>query len=337
MPGKTTTRSAKRVWIERSIFGVAIIALGTWVMLMQSQKGPCTIMVEDKPVASVASFRAARNVLRTVRVEGASGISDRNIRFIQQVTLRRADANAALSDLPEATGALEKAASVEAEAYTVSVDGTPIVGLPDKKQAEDTLQLVKRNYEGKVQNRSGDTTFKENVVVEKRYVDSNKILSSPQDAARMLTEIHEQPTMHTVQPGDRAVHLARQYEISLADLKKLNPGVNMERLTEGDQLLVRRAKKPVTVVTKAVVTQTININPPAEMGRYSGKRLVKMLMIYENGEPAGKEIISQITTWDRPKTSSGYSSDDSGYSSGRSHYRSSSRYSRHYRHYRRSR
>jgi len=217
------------------------------------------------------------------------------------VTFHRAKARTELSDLPEAVRALEAATTIEAQGWAVIVDDNPIVALPTKEDAEKTLEMVKSFYERKVKNLDGKPTFKENVFVDKRHVLIRDLRSAPEDAVSALTTTSEKPTVHAVKRGDRAVNIARHYGVSLAQLKSLNPGVDPDRLTEGDLLTIQLPKLPVTVICKSIVTETVNISPPSGVrsGR-TGTRVTKVLVTYENGQRTSGEIVSQVTTWDKP-------------------------------------
>jgi hypothetical protein len=166
---------------------------------------------------------------------------------------------------------------------------------------------VKTHYESGLPNTCGESSFKGNVFIERRYVDASKYHSSPEKACEALTSIIEPPIMHVVQTGDRAVYIAKKYDISLDELQSNNPNLDLDELTEGESLVIRRATQPITVISKALVTKTEVVMLPSEARRHSragaGKRTVRMLVTYENGAPAGQELISQITNWDRPKIS----------------------------------
>ena len=308
MQGKAATNSARRVLVKPVLFTmVAAAVLGTFAALYYGRNTPCTILVEGKQIASVESRAIAKEALAEARRGQAGDVQSGGLRFAEEVTLRAASKDADLADLPEAVGALENATSVEAELWAVSVDGLPVAGLRSQKDAEKTLDLVKRYYERGMPNVYGESSFKGKVFVERRYVDAGKYHSSPEKACEALTSVIEPPIIHVVQTGDRAVHLAKKYDISLDELQSNNPSVDLDRLTEGDSLVIRRAAQPITVISKALVTKTVVVMPPSEVRRHSqasaGKRTVRMLVTYENGAPAGQELISQITTWDRPKIS----------------------------------
>lgn len=303
MHAQDSSRSAKRIWAERAVFAAIIVGVGIWTAISRVQSVPCTIVVDGKPVVSVESRGAAKTVLSHVRFQQMSGIPAGAVRFAQNVALRQAAKNAELVDLPEAARAVEKAVTVEAESFAITADGMPIVALASREDAEETLRLVKRHHERGMRNLCTESVFKESVLVEKRYVDVQKLYSSPEEAARFLTSITEKPTIHVVQQGDRAVNLAQQYGVAFTELKKLNPQLDLDRLVEGDRLLIRKAKEPVTVISKSLVTNTVTIVPPPEMLRHGrsriGKRVTKTLTTFENGEPVSEEIISQVTTWEK--------------------------------------
>jgi LysM repeat protein len=209
-----------------------------------------------------------------------------------------------MTDMPEAVRALEKAAAVEGELHAITVDGKQWAAFSSEADAKRTLELVKEHYEKNIKGLQGNSTFKETVFVEKRYVDTAKFYDRPEDASIVLTSVSQPALMHTVERGDRAVKLAQQYGIPFNQFKKQNPGTNMHQLTEGDQLLIRGARRPITVVSKAVITKTVTVSPPSDARRYSGartgKRVMRVLATYENGRQVSEEVISQITTWDRP-------------------------------------
>ncbi|HET6455308.1 MAG TPA: LysM domain-containing protein [Armatimonadota bacterium] len=293
------TKKTPGIWIA-----CAALILGAIVLAAVGHfhSAPYTIVVDGKPIVTVESRSTAKKVLADVRLQGTTIVSPSATQFVQSVTFRRAEKNPGLSDLPEAVRALEKAVTIEAEGFAIIVNDEPVVALPRKSDADSTLELVKRFYERKIKTLYTSSTFKENVFVDKRYVEAERLRATPADAVSALTTTSERPLTHVVQRGDRAVNIIRQYKISLADLKALNQGINPDKLTEGDILTVRLPKLPITVVCKSLITETVKVTPPVDVrsGPRTGTRTSKILVTSENGRRAGQEIISQVTTWDRP-------------------------------------
>jgi len=300
MQDEKPRRSNKRVWLERAVFLIAIAGMGIWITFERASGMPYTIFVDGKPVVTLESRGVAKTVLDQVRVRQSGGKSARAIRFAQRVTLRRATRGTEQSSFPEAIRMLDQMLTARAEVFAVVVDDVPVVGLADEKDAYRTLELVKQHYGRRVQNLYAEPTFKENVFVGRRYLELDKVISTLEEAVRFLTSVHEKPTYHTVQPGDRAVNLAVRYGVSLGEMKKLNPESNLDRIIEGDKLLVRKARPPVTVITKGLVKRITAVKPPKVRRRAgrAGKRQTRIVISYENGTPVSEEIISQVTTWD---------------------------------------
>ena len=311
----------------------AIIVAVIWIAAANSYGHPCTIRVEGQPVASVASRTAAMRALSIARKNALGDCRKMNTRFDKQVTISSAPKNTGITPIPEAAKAVEESAGVEVQAYAVVAGDTAIVALPQKADAENSLGMLKKHYQSKTKT-GGDVSFKEDVHIDRRYVPSDIVRETVDGALTTMTSISKPAVYHVVERGDRAVNLAAQYAVSMQDMKKLNPGIDMNRLVEGTHLLIRRAQFPIVVVSKVETTKITTVNAPAEsarMGIRTGKRTARVVITYENGAPVSEEIVSQLTTWERPKTPV-VQPDDNGYSDGSSrHYRG--RY-RHYRHYR---
>lgn len=285
---------------------LSVIIIGAWPIVNKLNAVPYTILVNGKPVVNVESMHAAKGVLDSIRHERASGVPNDSIRFSQEVTLRRASKDVEIAEVPEAMRDIEKLVAVEAELYAINVDGEPVVAFVDRGNADETLRLIKSHYETKLSDRHVESTFKGNVLVVKRYVPVEKLRATSNEAVEFLTSTSEPETVHVMELGERVSRLAQKYHVSLDDLKKLNPDKDLNRVVEGDRLIMRPARTPVTVISKALITKTEEVDPPSR-GRYrrpmkSGKRQMQLMATYENGQPAHEELISQITTWDRPKS-----------------------------------
>lgn len=340
VPAFTHSHAGKRTrWIlTASVLGIIAVIVG-WTQLT---KPPYTILVDGKPIVTVESRGAAKRILSDLRQLGE--VPDESTRFTQSVTMRKASDSAEITDLPEATKRLQPAVNVEARLFAIVVNGKPIVSLANESSAQQTLDLLKRKYQEQTSSNPSETSFKEAVSVAERHVPMSLFRRSPEEALSVLTSPSEQAVYHKVAPGDRAVHIALRYGISVQQLKSLNPDADLNRLSDGDTLLVQTPRLPITVVTKSLVDRTTTVEHESgrRRGRTSGgKRHTKAYIVYENGKQADEQLISQLTTWQRPSGStrgSRYdeyngSSDDDGYDSNgrrRRHYH-------HYRHYRSSR
>jgi LysM repeat protein len=291
-------------WIIPLVTGIVVGAIG-WFGILHLCKTPYTILVDGKPVATVESFAAAKTVLKEARTRRIGNKAPGEVRFAVQVSLKKAKRDVSIVDIPEAVRAVETAAPVEVEGYAIVVDDEPILALQSEKQAQESLRLLKDYYSSKLPEIHVKPSFKEQVYIEKRFVDPAKLCTSPGEALDLMISETTKPVYYTIKAGDRAVKIAAEYGISLNELKAINPKVDLNRLVEGDRLMVRKGRKPITVVHKARIVQTVTVTPPPTAPYYlrnkTGKRTVTTIVTYENGEPVSQEIISQVTTWNRSK------------------------------------
>ena len=300
MQDEKSSRSVKRFHVVLIFLILITVGITAWAVISRMSGGPCTIAVDRKPIVCVATHSAAKTVISKVKFGKTNGIPRRSVRFAQSISIRSAPKNSELTSISEASDILEKALIVEADAFAITADGNPVAALPTKEQAEETLRLVKRIHEQELGILESESTFKEKILIDKMFVEVGKLCESTKEAARVLTSTSEKSLVHIMQLGDRAIKLAEQYGVPINELKGLNPRLNLDQLNEGDQLLIRRAKLPITVVSKARVTKIITVMPPPEArGARTGKRRIQILVTYENGEPVSEDIISQVTIWGR--------------------------------------
>lgn len=307
MHEKASSRSKKWIWKTLVLLAALITGIGSWMAVSRLSSGPHAIMINDNPVVSVKSRNIAKEVLREVKFRGTDNLPGGSVRFTQHVTIRKSPVNMELSDMSDAVDALGAAVTVEIKSFAITADGAPVVTLPGREAAEETLRLVKQFYERKLGTLDTQSTFKEKIFIDEQFVDIRKFRTSPEDALILLTTISEKPLIHMVQRGDRAVKIANQYGITFDELQRMNLHTNLELLTAGSRLVIRRPKMPITVVSKAKVTKTVTVTPPPEVRKYggarTGKRRMQVVAVYENGIPVSEEIVSQVTTWDRPRRS----------------------------------
>ncbi len=310
MQETSSTKPPRTPWIERTVFLIVIAALGSWLAYTNLIGTPHTIVIDGKPSVTLETRPEARSVLEEVR---SRQLGDRELEspaFAQRVSIRRASPGAAINVRQEAVSTLDQALVLKARGFAILVDDQVTIALGKEKEAAAALNLVKQRYAQRLKSLYSRPGFKEKVAIDARYLPVEKILAGPESAADYLTAVHEKPTYHTLKPGDRAVRLTAQYGISLDELKALNPGINMDRLVEGDRLMVRKPKQPITVVTKALVTKVTPVKAPAERGvpARTGKRQTWAVVTYENGREVSQDAIRVMTTWDKPAPRQSYSS-----------------------------
>lgn len=289
------------------ILFVGLTIIGAWQVNRYSHATPYAVYVDGEPVVTLRSKGVAEAVLKTLRSRFANGLPSSCVRFKQTVRLQPAPQGVRISKPTEAVKKLGEMLCPEVWAFAIVVDDMPVIGLRSNEEAEQALEILKKSFAEKIDKLSGQPTFKEKVVIHRQYVTPDRIAPDPKTAAKVLMAPAGERQYYTVRLGDRAVNIALQFGLTLDQLKKLNPKINLDKIREGDRLLVKLPKPPITVVTKRLVTKVTEVSGPAELKHKKklGKRHTTAVIIYENDTPVGEEVISQVTVWENSTSTLG--------------------------------
>jgi len=175
---------------------------------------------------------------------------------------------------------LRQAEDVVTQSCGLYVDGQLVAVNSDKEQLEDMLAALLESY------RSSDSEderveFVQDVRVEEGLL-PRKLEMSIYDIQTLLTSTSVQEQVYSVQSGDIMGTIAPRFDMTVSQLKALNPDVDERKLREGMQLTI---SKPVSYITvKSVRT-----------------------VVYEEPIPYQNEVVSDdsMYTYERKITRSG--------------------------------
>ena len=217
-------------------------------------------------------------------------------------------------------------ASVELRKYQVNVNGVAVGAVEDQDQLNALLEELKNQY---VNENTIRCSFIERVSIENVYTDENLLTLDEMWAA--LTENTTGETTYTVVQGDTFNAIAYANDMSVSDLKALNPNININRLMIGDVLNVKEIIPLLSVTTTDDITYTEAIPCPVKtvedntiyegsskilIQGVEGEAQVNAHVTYVNGRETEREEITRTTlrepttttkaigTKPRPKTAS---------------------------------
>lgn len=212
---------------------------------------------------------------------------------------------------------------VKAEAVRVVIDGKTVAYAPDAQTVARVLNAIKASYAPELaspkravtiasraeENRATrQVSFVERIDVEPAKVDPREVLTEA-ELRKLLETGTPEPKRHVVQPGDCLSCIAARYNLTTAELKRLNPG-----LTEGTLLQIgqtvnataRRPKVTVKTVEEVTVVETmpfaveVRRDPHLPQGETrviregkNGQKRVTYRLVKKNGALVNKELLSQ--------------------------------------------
>ena len=306
-------RSLKRqLLIARVLFGILILAVICSWAHGRFADGKAFILVNGKPLVCLSSERDAREVLQGLKT--GTGCDPAEIEFKEDVIVARAPRDARPVSRHRAMGAIRSAVSPVVPKWAIIVDGKPIVAVPSRTAAGEVLDLAKLRFGKLAKNLCEEPQFKQKVTVDIAAVAPSICRNTAEEALAHVFETREaepRDAVYVVKRGDLAGEIASRFNLRLAELWALNPGVNLHRLQIGDRIRVKCAPQPtpkLTVVVRDQSDRVERVAPPVQRisstrmylgkrvelspGR-SGRRKVKVATIYENGRKVGAEVLQE--------------------------------------------
>lgn len=216
--------------------------------------------------------------------------------------------------------------SGELRMYQVSVDGVTVGVIKNEEDLNQLLDNMKAKY---TTENTVSAEFLDTVTVEPVYTADTVLTVEEMEQA--LQASSNGSTTYTVVQGDTFNAIAYANDMSVSDLKALNPNVDINRLMVGDVLNVKELTPVLSVQTVDNITYTESIECPVETKEDSsmykgetkiitqgveGEAQVNATVTYVNGQETERVINSSVTvreptttvkavgTKEKPKTAS---------------------------------
>lgn len=216
--------------------------------------------------------------------------------------------------------------SGELRMYQVSVDGATVGVIKNEEDLNQLLDNMKAKY---TTENTVSAEFLDTVTVEPVYTADTVLTVEEMEQA--LQASSNGSTTYTVVQGDTFNAIAYANDMSVSDLKALNPNVDINRLMVGDVLNVKELTPVLSVQTVDNITYTESIECPVETREDSsmykgetkiitqgveGEAQVNATVTYVNGQETERVINSSVTvrkptttvkavgTKEKPKTAS---------------------------------
>ena len=187
--------------------------------------------------------------------------------------------------------------------YSLYVDGELIAATTYPGALEELLEQLKVGYHTP---RTVECDFTENVEVLEGFVDAS-YLTNLGTIAEILNDTKEGAVTYTVKSGDTLYEIAGENNMSVSDLRALNPGYSSKGLHPGDVLVISNAVPYLTVLNVERQNYVQNVPYSIEyqddnsmyQGDYKvlskgvyGKADVTANVTYVNGQETSRQIVA---------------------------------------------
>lgn len=262
-----------------------VVALSIGLSFIVYEEGfAYKITVDGETIGYTKNIDEVKNFIEELHKKEKQKIG-MDIVLNQQIKFERLRvSNRELTDKHKIYAALENTMNFSCKAAAIMVDGKFVTALKNIEEAKKTLETLKNKYSKE----SDITYFKEDVRIEEKYIPP-KYVTSFDEALKILQQPVKNAITYTVKENDSLWSIARDHDIYIADILKLNPGLT-ENLKPGQIIYLSSEVPNITVVTEKSIVYKEEI--PFET------RLTKDDKLYTNQSKVlveGKKGLKEVT------------------------------------------
>lgn len=177
------------------------------------------------------------------------------------------------------------------EASGLYVDGKFVGSMKSRTELDGVLDAIKKTYCDGGENERAE--FIQNVTVSDGLYLTDSVLT----AEKMKEKLTSQAVVkkeHIVQPGDTLSSLARKYNMTLSELRAMNPEVKNDVIYDGKPITVQRPQPFLRVKVVRTVQYTEKINYTTEK-EYDNTKLVTYERVKVKGVEGSQDVTAEIT------------------------------------------
>lgn len=272
------------------------------------------VIIDNKYIGMVKSKSVVQDILKEITIEAENRYGTK-ILVSSQISYKNVfltNKNRIAND--ELRSQIESSVALNSKAFAITVDGKDIAYLKDRPSAEGVLNRIKAPY---IQNEedSVNVGFLENVGIVEREVSVNE-LKEPEEAFNNLTLLSNNMKEYTVQEGDIAGRIAEKFGLTVEEIRKVNPGTDIDNITIGQKLTIVAPRYVINVKKSSYKTAEGKISYEVEyedtqelykgdskvkVKGVEGSKLVKAEFVSINGILEETNIISEDVL-EAPKT-----------------------------------
>lgn len=246
---------------------IAFLALGMLAVVGAvwglSSKGALYLLsVDGKEIGYVKDPSLHQEIVQHI-MEDESMKLGAEVKLCSSISLQKSHPEGDCEPLtePELRDKLQEVIRLTAPGFVICVNGTDVVALKCKEDAEGTLSDLRGQYISAVVSRNArvdEVLIKEKVSIEEKEVPTD-IFRGREEASRVLSRGTDKIIDYTVKRGDSLWAIAAANHLTVDDLRRANPKVSGDLIREGDSLSLVVPDPYVTLNSKETIVSKVSI------------------------------------------------------------------------------
>lgn len=278
--------------IGAAVLGLCIIGGSTYYYLENS---PVYVLADGRKIALAAGKSQAEKALTLAQTQLASELGTTVLGTSAELSWERKglEKEEPLTE-EQLVAVFKERLNWLTDTAVITIEGQPVVYLASMAEAQEVLEELRSYYlpkeeEIKVEN----TEFKEEIKIENVQGLAQQI-KTKEEALTFLTQGQEEKVEHIVQKGESLWTIARENDLTVAELQEMNPQVKGTYLQPGDVLNLTKVEPLVTVL--ATATMTVEEEVPYKVvyendsSLWTGQQKIK-----EAGENGARKVTYRLT------------------------------------------
>lgn len=210
--------------------------------------------------------------------------------LFEEITISNKDK---ISTEGELKNAIKEQIKIEFEAYALNVNGDDLAYLDSEQDANEILNQLKEKY---IINESNSEIkkieFVEKVAIEKKAIPLYKI-KKKDEIFEYINLGKDKVKTYIVQEGDTVWDISKKYELSLEEIMQANPGVDLDRIKIGQELIMVAPKPLINVKTIELIMYEETIPFPVEY-EFSDSMYRGDFKVKAEGRDGNKKIYAEL-------------------------------------------
>jgi LysM repeat protein len=278
---------------------IALLVAGAlFYLYRQTRSQPIALLVNGAVVTTVADSASANALIGGLPADeiGAAYGADNKPEVTEAIQFQRVAADSAIDTQATALGKLAAATHLTVLADVISIDGKPVLALPNRDAAQAALDAVRQHYVSLPPDVPAIDTpeFREKVTIERTRTKAAICKTTTDEAARILWA-SPPAKLYIVQYGETGWSIARKVHMSFSNFIRANSGSDINDLKPGDTVNISQTYPPLTVIVHKTSVFDEPILPGAPQSQ-AGDRRVTSIDTYVNGVRTGESAPVSIYT-----------------------------------------
>ncbi|MBQ8502971.1 MAG: M23 family metallopeptidase [Clostridia bacterium] len=193
----------------------------------------------------------------------------------------------------------------------IYIDGTFLCAVKNESDALTVFESLLEPYIKKADSSESVAFVEEIEYIQGLYPEDSELIWSSTDLLNTLSSPKSKAEYHSFKEGETAKSIAKQYGLTVAQLRALNPGVNFKKAQNNKKILVSRQENYVRVKvmrtrthTETIPFETIKKNTSSlqkgtsktSQQGVNGQKTITELVTYIDGKESYTTVVSQKIT-----------------------------------------